>query len=229
MRNESADPDPESAFFLGITYSIYALIGIPPNLFVVIATLASESLRKLDINIFVLTLALGDALYLLSATSSMFWSLTYDIRVCKIGGIGFYNFVTLSVITPPCLAISRYAVVCSGDWLGQKLQFLTKRSSILIVNVLLWTYVIVFPIPFIAADKFGLDVIGVCGIESFDSNLLLIYFIIGLMVVLFLSYAATFVFYRKLDLWIRETSAGMSRNSSVTKETIEGEHFDIYQ
>ena len=197
MRDDSADPDPNSALFLGVVYAIYGLFGIPANLFVVVATLTSDTLRSVNMNIFVLSLALGDLLYLIFSYSSLLWALTFDIRVCKIGGVGFYTFVMLSVITPPCLAISRYAVVHSVEPWGAKLNFLTKRSGILLVNGLLWVFVFLFPVPFIIVDKFGLDVMGVCGVENFNSFPLMLYYVLGLLCVLFASYFTTLIFYRK--------------------------------
>ncbi len=39
------DPNPESAVLLGIVYAIYAAVGIPGNLLVLILTLAKPTVR----------------------------------------------------------------------------------------------------------------------------------------------------------------------------------------
>ena len=64
MQNVTVDPDPDSALFLAIVSSIYAMIGIPANLLIVFATLNDKNLRSKSINLIVLSLALSDIMSL---------------------------------------------------------------------------------------------------------------------------------------------------------------------
>jgi hypothetical protein len=172
-----------------------------------------------NLNIFVLTLGLGDAIFLLFACSSTVWGFTFQPIVCKIGGVGFYSFAMLNIMTPPCLAITRFAVVSSGRH-HSKIRILTKRKGVLLLNGILWTFVLFFPVPFIFANKIGLDMMGVCGIEDFNSIGLLVYYTFALMCMMFASYITTLVFYRKLHSWITTTTASLTRTSH-TDDTIQ--------
>jgi hypothetical protein len=220
MRNQSTDPDPESALFLGIIFSIYAFVGIPANFFVAFATLMNDNLRSKSINFFVLSLSLSDMMSLFfGACSQMLWALTFDIRVCKVGGVPFYSFAILSAITPPFLAISRYVYI--SNKIDTKFKFLSEYSGVFLIIGVLWAFVFIMQVPFIIADKFGLDYVGVCGIGSFDSLGLLLYFSVMYCGSTTAAYVTTLVFYRKLNRWVREANSGMSL--LFAEETIEGE------
>jgi hypothetical protein len=219
MQNFTTDPDPESARILGVVLSIYAVIGIPANLFVVFATLNNKNLRSKSINLIVLSLALSDIMCLLfDSYPVLLYSLTFDVRVCKFGGFGWYAFNVLSAITPAFLAICRYVFVCSDYVFAAKFKFLTTHSGIVLILVLLWTFIIGIEVPYLIADKFGLDVMGVCGMENSKSTYLLLCFLAALTLS---GYVLTLIFYRKLDNWIRETSTQLFLTND-TQETIEG-------
>jgi hypothetical protein len=206
---QQTDPDPKSALALGIWYSIVALIGTPMNLFLIITTLAFKSIRSIPLNSFVFSLALSDMLYLLSTVSQLFWGLYFDIRICKIAGVCIYMFALLSFMIPPCLAMCRYAVICSNQQMAANLKIFTRPSGIYAVNALAWSYMAIFVIPFVFLHDFGLDVIGICGIVSLHSPVLLVYYLVGTVGVVFASYVLTIVFYQKLDHWVRVTSSAI--------------------
>jgi hypothetical protein len=105
----SADPDPSSARWLGIIYAVYALIGIPANILVLFLTVAKEKVRSVPLNMCIFSLAFADIMVLVSTTSSTFYAINFDDNVCKVGGVGIYVFIIMSMTLPSGLAMCRHA------------------------------------------------------------------------------------------------------------------------
>jgi hypothetical protein len=156
---------------------------------------------------------------LVSSLSSTLWAMTFDIMVCKVMGIGIYIFIVMSMMLPACLAMCRHAGLCSVHELPVVLRPLKTRKGILALNAMFWTYGIFFMWPFLYYDKFGLDAMGCCGVTEIDTLFLWIYYLVFIGSPLFIAYAVTFIFYRKLDQWVRETSALMTMTSH-TRESL---------
>uniref|UniRef100_A0A914WKU5 G-protein coupled receptors family 1 profile domain-containing protein n=1 Tax=Plectus sambesii TaxID=2011161 RepID=A0A914WKU5_9BILA len=159
MRNISLDPDPESALWIGICFSCWGVIGIPANLFIVLATICSESLRSVPLNMFLFSLALGDLMFLVSCQSSLLWAIYFDEVICQVMGVGVYIFVLMSFLVPPNLAVCRYAVVCDDAQIPSWLRFTTRKLGIIALNGVIWAFTILYPIPLILNGNFGLDLL----------------------------------------------------------------------
>uniref|UniRef100_A0A914XHX3 G-protein coupled receptors family 1 profile domain-containing protein n=1 Tax=Plectus sambesii TaxID=2011161 RepID=A0A914XHX3_9BILA len=215
----SADPDPESAQWLGILYGLYAVIGIPSNLLMLILTITDKNLRTMPMNICIFSITFADMMALVSFLSATLWTATYDVMVCKVMGVGIYIFDVMSLLLPACLAVCRYAAVCWEQDLHPILRYLKTRRGILLLNAMFWTYGLTFTLPLIADDKFGLDRMGCCGVTDIDSVFLWTYYMIVIVGILFGAYTLMFIFYRKLGKWVKETSSLLTM-SSVTRDTL---------
>uniref|UniRef100_A0A914WIT0 G-protein coupled receptors family 1 profile domain-containing protein n=1 Tax=Plectus sambesii TaxID=2011161 RepID=A0A914WIT0_9BILA len=221
MTNTSVfvDPDPGSTMWLGIVWAIYAAIGIPANLLVLVLSM-TKNVRIHPINICIISIAFADMMVLVSCLSSIIWALTYDIRVCKVMGVGIYVFVVMSMTLPSCLSLCRYVgVVRDEKELHPMLKPLRRRKGILALNGIFWTYGLLFNLPFILTDRMGLDSLGFCGVVEISSVLLWVYYLVFVISVLFGAYIVTFIFYRKLSAWVQETSSLMTATSH-TNETL---------
>jgi hypothetical protein len=164
-----AHPDPVSALWLGMLFAVYAAIGIPANLLVLILTVTKKSLRSVPLNMCIFSLSCTDLLMLVSLLSSTVWAFTFDESVCKIGGVSVYIAAITSTTMPSCLAVCRCAIVCRDQNLGSLLRVLRKRKGILALIGMYWTYGLLFPLPLVINDNFGLDPLGCCGITAIDS------------------------------------------------------------
>uniref|UniRef100_A0A914XBN8 G-protein coupled receptors family 1 profile domain-containing protein n=1 Tax=Plectus sambesii TaxID=2011161 RepID=A0A914XBN8_9BILA len=221
MTNTSivADPDPGSAIWLGIVYAVYATIGIPANLLVLVLSM-TKNVRIHPINICIISIAFADMMVLVSCLSSIIWALTNDIRVCKVMGVGIYVFVVMSMTLPSCLSLCRYVgLVRDEQELHPMLRPLRRRKGILALNGMFWAYGLLFNLPFILTDRMGLDSLGFCGVVEINSVLLWAYYLVFVISVLFGAYIVTFIFYRKLSTWVQTTSSLMTATSH-TNETL---------
>uniref|UniRef100_A0A914XRN7 G-protein coupled receptors family 1 profile domain-containing protein n=1 Tax=Plectus sambesii TaxID=2011161 RepID=A0A914XRN7_9BILA len=214
-----ADPDPGSAMWLGLVWAIYAAIGIPANILVLVLSM-TKNVRVHPINICIISIAFSDMMVLVSCLSSIIWALTNDIRVCKVMGVGIYVFVVMSMTLPSCLALCRHVgLVQDLQELHPLLWPLKKRKGIIALNGMLWTYGLLFTLPFILTDRMGLDSLGFCGIVEISSVLLWAYYLVFIIGVLFGAYIVTFIFYRKLSVWAQTASSTMTA-TSLTNETL---------
>lgn len=211
------DDDPDSAKMLGILYAVYAILGIPTNLLVLILTVAVESVRIVPLNICIFSLAFTDMMVLASFLSSSIYAITFDVMICKVMGVGVYVFIVMSMLMPACLAVCRHASICGEHELHPSLRPLKTKKGILLLNALFWTYGLLFSVPYIISDKFGLDRMGCCGIAEIDSAFLWIYYMVVIVGPLFVAYGVSLTFYRKLGRWVKETSSLML----ITPETQE--------
>jgi hypothetical protein len=126
----------------------------------------------------------------------------------------------MSIMIMPCLAVCRYAAVCNDTNRSRLLKFLTTRNGILTLNIFVWSFASLYPIPLIINKNFGLDVVGVCGIGKLDTIIPFVYYFMCVLVVLFASYLITLIFYRKLGNWVREKSSELSQNAH-SRETLQ--------
>uniref|UniRef100_A0A914UJA1 G-protein coupled receptors family 1 profile domain-containing protein n=1 Tax=Plectus sambesii TaxID=2011161 RepID=A0A914UJA1_9BILA len=203
------DPDPNSAMWLGIIYAVYGAIGIPINVIVLLLTIKVKSVRAIPLNICIFSMALADMMVLVSFLSSTIWAFSYNVAICKVMGVGVYIFVPMSMLLPGCLAVCRYAGIYNERELDSPylLRALKKRKGIYILNIAFWMYGLLYTLPFVATDKFGLDAIGCCGITEINSVFLWVYYLVNVVFFLFLAYVVSFVFYRKIGRWVKETSS----------------------
>uniref|UniRef100_A0A914XC93 G-protein coupled receptors family 1 profile domain-containing protein n=1 Tax=Plectus sambesii TaxID=2011161 RepID=A0A914XC93_9BILA len=113
------------------------------------------------------------------------------------------------MLLPGCLAVCRYAGISNERELDSPylLRALKKRKGIYILNIAFWMYGLLYTLPFVATDKFGLDAIGCCGITEISSVFLWVYYLVNVVFFLFLAYVVSFVFYRKIGRWVKETSS----------------------
>uniref|UniRef100_A0A914X122 G-protein coupled receptors family 1 profile domain-containing protein n=1 Tax=Plectus sambesii TaxID=2011161 RepID=A0A914X122_9BILA len=221
MTNTSvfADPDPGSAMWLGLLYAVYAAIGIPANLLVLVLS-TTKNVRVHPINICIFSIAFADMMLLVSCLSSTLWALTYDMKTCKVMGVGVYVFILMSMTLPSCLSLCRHVgLVREEHELHPMLRPLKRRKGILALNGIFWTYGLLYPLPFILTDRMGLDPMGFCGVVEIDSFLFWTYYLVFIGGVLFSAYIVTFIFYRKLSIWVQETSSMISATAQ-TNETL---------
>uniref|UniRef100_A0A914UZL0 G-protein coupled receptors family 1 profile domain-containing protein n=1 Tax=Plectus sambesii TaxID=2011161 RepID=A0A914UZL0_9BILA len=200
----TSDPDPTSARALGIWFTVIAIIGIPMNLYLVVGSLITKSVRSNPANYFLINLALADTVSLLSCAFHLYYGLFFDELICKICGIGLYMSGFASVMLPPFIAISRYVVIV--DQRSSRLVLILKplfcKVGIIAMNSIVWLYQLGYTIPLLILDKFGLDPIGVCGITKMPSVFAVYYFILVPS-----SLLALLVCYRKLECMVRRMSS----------------------
>ena len=134
-----------------------------------------------------------------------------------MAGVGSYTFGVMSLLLPACLSVCRHANI-TDEQLSKTLVALKTRNGILLFNAILWTYGLLVPLPFVLENAFGQDPMGVCGLARFNSVFLWIYYIVFMSVAL-ISYAITFIFYRKLNSWVNAKTS-MIILTAETKETL---------
>jgi hypothetical protein len=108
-----SNPDPTSALILEIWFTFIGLLGIPPNIFIVVATLLNKEIRAIPSNTFIASLAFADAFFLLFFALHLLYALIPSDVTCKVLGGGLALFALGNICIPPLLAINRYAIVCS--------------------------------------------------------------------------------------------------------------------
>jgi hypothetical protein len=216
------DPDPDSIFVVGIWFAIVAVLGIPLNLFIIVSTLTVKSLRDVPINFFLFSLSVADTMFLVGFAMHLPYALTFNTNVCKVSAMIIYIFGTVSNFIPPFLAMNRYAVVCSPQQkLASYLRKLFTRNGIYLMNTILWICQTCYILPFAIFDTLGLGVIGTCNVVGRNADSQIFFSIYFLIIVLFvlLSNVIVFIFYRKMESWVKSMSTGMTLTSE-TRETL---------
>jgi hypothetical protein len=219
----NADLDPISMLALGIWFGFLAVVGIPLNIFIAIATLKVKAIRDIPSNIFIGCLGLVDTFYLLSVSLHFPYALSHSELICKISGGGIGFFALLSTTFPPFLAINRYAVVCAQEQpLARFLSRAFTKKGICLIIFLLAFYQLLFNVPFTAMNSLGLAPSGSCFVlnRSFNNHWLLIYYYCGVIGLYDVAYFALFFFYNRVRTWVKNMSSKLTLTAQ-TKSTVQ--------
>jgi hypothetical protein len=217
------DPDPISALLMSIWFTFLGVVGIPPNLFIVVATLKVKELRVIPANLFIGSLAFADIFLLFFFALHLPYALTSSEPLCKFIGVGAGLFGLVNMCIPPCLAINRYAVCYSQrEKLARILLVAFSRKGIYLINFFLWMYQVIFNLPFVLFDTLGLQKLGSCGLineQSENRNAVKIYYVGGVLGIYFGSYTLLLIFYSKVATWVKAMSAAITLTAK-TYETL---------
>ena len=107
------DPHLASAILLGYWFGIVALIGIPPNLFVIVATFHMPKQKLNPVYYIICALSVADCILLLGLAAGLPYALFHNLTVCKYGGALVYAGGTSNAVIPMFMAWNRHAIMCN--------------------------------------------------------------------------------------------------------------------
>nr|XP_034183593.1 G-protein coupled receptor moody [Osmia lignaria] len=208
---------------------LFMLVGIPGNLFTIIALCRTKKLRNATA-IFIINLSISDLMFCcfnLPLATSTFWhsSWNHGALLCQLFPLLRYGLVAVSLFTILSITINRYVMI------GHPKLYRTVYKGKYLIPMVLSTWIIAFGVLIVtwfgSWGRFGLDIaIGSCSILP-DANgrspkefLFVVAFLIPCIAIV-VCYARIFCIVRK--------AAFKSRKPHVTADNVNTDVIDISQ
>ena len=112
-----------SAIVLGYWNVLIAIIGLPLNVFIIIATFLIPKNDFVPIYCLILALSITDCFLLVGFAMILPYSLTLKETICKYGGVCVYGAGYVNLAIPLFMAWNRHAVICEtrfNHWFSEK-------------------------------------------------------------------------------------------------------------
>ena len=107
------DPHPPSAILAGYWFALVALIGTPPNIFIIIATFRMPKQKFNPVYYIISALSVADCTLLLGFATGLPYALLHNLTICKCGGAMVYLGGMSNTIIPVLMAWNRHAIMCN--------------------------------------------------------------------------------------------------------------------
>ncbi|XP_026669910.1 G-protein coupled receptor moody isoform X2 [Ceratina calcarata] len=204
---------------------LFMLVGIPGNLFTIIALFRTRKLRNATA-IFIMNLSVSDLMFCcfnLPLASSTFWhsSWTHGPLLCRLFPLLRYGLVAVSLFTILAITINRYVMI------GHPRLYPRLYKPRYLVPMVLSTWILAFGVLIITWferwGRFGMDVaIGSCSILQDEKGRSPKEF---LFVVAFLiPCVAIVVCYARIFYIVRKTAHKSRRRNATNNENIQNNH-----